>query len=76
VIRAGKYLRGKDFGVNEKFPMEIEQRRKQLCPIMKAEKEKKSKVVLARDKLYVNDELVTLGNERTRIEPRRSTTRR
>ena len=50
VKRAGKYLR-----VNEQFPMEIEQRRKQLYPITKEEKQKKSKVVLVRDRLYVND---------------------
>lgn len=75
VKRAGKYLRGKNFGVNEQFPMEIEQRRKQLYPIMKEEKRKKSKVVLVRDRLYVNDELVRLDNERARIEPHRSTTR-
>jgi hypothetical protein len=70
VKRAGKYLR-----VNEQFPMEIEQRRKQLYPITKEEKQKKSKVVLVRDRLYVNDELLMLDNERTRMEPHRSTTR-
>ena len=70
VKRAGKYVR-----VNEQFPMEIEQRRKQLYPITKEEKQKKSKVVLVRDRLYVNDELLMLDNERTRMEPHRSTTR-
>lgn len=75
VKRAGKHLRGKPFGVNEQFPIEIEQRRKQLYPIMKEEKRKQSKVVLVRDRLYVNDELVRLDNERAHIEPHRSTTR-
>jgi hypothetical protein len=70
VKRAGKYLR-----VNEQFPMEIEQRRKQLYPITMVEKQKKSKGVLVRDRLYVNDEHLMLDNERTRMEPHRSTTR-
>jgi hypothetical protein len=37
-------------------------------------KKKKSKVVLIRDKLFVNNELV-IPDEATHLEPRRSTTR-
>ena len=63
--------------MNEQFPAEIEANRKRLYPIMKEEKKKKSKVVLVRDRLYVNDELVTPTdyNEPPRQEPRPSTTR-
>ena len=52
-------LRGKPFGINEQFPMEIEQRRKQLYPIIKEEKQIKLKSVFLGNRLYVNDELVT-----------------
>lgn len=41
---------------------------------MKEEKKKKSKVVLIRDKLFVNNELVA-PDEATHLEPRRLTTR-
>lgn len=41
---------------------------------MKEEKKKKSKVVLIRDKLFVNNELVA-PDEVTHLEPRRLTTR-
>ena len=51
-------MKGKPFGVNEQYPFDIEERRRKLYPIMKEEKKKKSKVVLVRDKLYVNNELV------------------
>lgn len=72
VKKAGKFLKGKHFGVNEQFPTEIEDRRKKLYPIMKEEKKKKSKVVLKRDKLYVNNELVVPADYPTgnRVEPR------
>ena len=41
-------LRGKPFGINEQFPMEIEQRRKQLYPIIKEKKQIKFKSVFFR----------------------------
>jgi hypothetical protein len=66
VKKAGRNLRGTHFGVNEQFPPEIEERRRKLYPIMK--------VVLIRDKLFVNNELV-VPDEATHLEPRRSTTR-
>ena len=77
VKKAGINLKGKPFGVNEQFPPEIEANRKRLYPIMREAKKKKSKVVLVRDRLYVNDELVPppVNNEPPRQEPRPSTTR-
>ncbi|KAK3086010.1 hypothetical protein FSP39_012103 [Pinctada imbricata] len=38
----------------EQFPVEIEQRRKALYPIMKEERRKKNKVKLVRDRLFIN----------------------
>ncbi|CAG2234767.1 unnamed protein product [Mytilus edulis] len=39
-------LKGSDYGVNEQFPPEIEQRRRRLYPIMKEERRKRANVVL------------------------------
>ncbi|XP_063446615.1 uncharacterized protein LOC134726146 [Mytilus trossulus] len=78
VKKAGKHLKGSDYGVNEQFPPEIEQRRRRLYPIMKEERRKKAKVVLNRDKLYVNNELVNpdvYESESTHVDPRQSTSR-
>ncbi|CAG2208866.1 unnamed protein product [Mytilus edulis] len=70
IKRAGKNLKGTHYGVNQQFPAEIEEKRRKLYPIMKAERKNNSKVVLIRDKLYVNDELVTVSNdEAPREEP-------
>jgi hypothetical protein len=51
-------LAGSPFGINEQFPAVIEDRRRQLYPIMKRLKRNRSnKVKLVRDRLYVNGEL-------------------
>jgi hypothetical protein len=42
---------------------------------MREEKKKKSKVVLVRDRLYVNNELVEVRRDDTPGDPRRSTSR-
>ena len=55
-LAAPKALQGKDYGVREQFPVEIENKRRVLYPIMKRYKQNsQNKVVLARDKLYIND---------------------
>ncbi|CAG2216217.1 unnamed protein product [Mytilus edulis] len=43
VKKAGKHLKGSDYGVNEQFPPEIEQRRRRLYPIMKEERKKEQR---------------------------------
>ncbi|KAK3097086.1 hypothetical protein FSP39_006248 [Pinctada imbricata] len=55
---AGKQLKGTSFGMNEQFPAEVEEVRKKLYPIAKEERRKGKKVVLLRDRLYVEDELI------------------
>lgn len=46
---------GRQYGVREQFPYEIEQRRKTLYPVLRQQKmNKNNKVNLVRDKLYVN----------------------
>ena len=54
-------LRGKTFGVNEQFPVEIENKRKLLYPeAKKARQDSDNKVRMVKDKLYVNKVLVTV----------------
>ncbi|KAK3101321.1 hypothetical protein FSP39_002677 [Pinctada imbricata] len=77
---AAKRLKGKKFWINEQYPPEIEERRRKLYPIAKQERMKKSKVVLVRDKLYVNGKLVVCDEDSDTDEdlgstPLRSTSR-
>ena len=54
-LAAPAALRGKDYGVREQFPAEIENKRRELYPIMKRYKHNtNNKVALVRDKLYIN----------------------
>lgn len=49
-------LKGTRYGVREPFPVEIENKRKVLYPIMKKARENKdNKVLLVRDKLFMNN---------------------
>ncbi|CAC5394244.1 unnamed protein product [Mytilus coruscus] len=47
-------LKGKRFGICEQFPPEIENKRKELYPVMKKAKMVGKKVKLVRDKHYIN----------------------
>lgn len=53
----GKLLKGSNFGMNDQFPKEIQQRRKILIPIMKDFREKGKRAALSVDKLYVDGTL-------------------
>ncbi|CAC5397650.1 unnamed protein product [Mytilus coruscus] len=57
VLRQTYILKGKPFGICEQFPPEIENRRKELYPIMKDARKSGKKVNLVRDKLYINGKL-------------------
>ena len=55
-LAAPRTLEGTKYGVREHFPAEIENKRRELYPVMRRYKQdKQNKVVLVRDKLYVND---------------------
>ena len=55
-LAAPEALKGTDFGVREQFPIEIENKRKALYPVMKAARvNKNNKVRLVRDKLFINN---------------------
>ena len=82
VKRAARNLKDTPYYVSEQFPPEIEEKRKLLYPIAKAERKKKSKVTLVRDKLYVNGQEVVVNPDSTYTHiaanestPRNSTSR-
>jgi hypothetical protein len=50
-------LRGTSFWINEQFPKEINDRRKDLIPIMKEARQKSQTVRLVKDKLFINGKL-------------------
>ena len=54
-------LKGKPFGISEQFPAVIEDRRKELYPVVKELKQQGERVKLVRDRLFVNGQLYT-GN--------------
>lgn len=53
VRRSGRLLAGTRYGIHEQFPEEIEQRRKQLYPLLRQAKRDKKRAVLVKDKLFV-----------------------
>ena len=60
VFGLGPKLKGKHFGINQQYPVEIVDRRKALLPIFKEEKKdkkEKGRVRLVADKLYIDGEL-------------------
>ncbi|XP_063408710.1 uncharacterized protein LOC134692190 [Mytilus trossulus] len=74
VKKAGRNLRGTFYGVNEQFPPEIEEQRRKLYPIAKQARKEKLKVVMKRDKLYINDKLVNpdeIADDTEHKEPQR-----
>ena len=50
-------LKGKPYGIRQQFPREIEDRRKVLYPVQREAKRNGSRVVLVRDKLFIDNEL-------------------
>ena len=64
-------LKGKNFSIREQFPVEIEQRRKPLYPVMrKALEDKNNKVKMVRDKLYINNTLYKPSNSNSQVTNR------
>ncbi|CAB1337384.1 unnamed protein product [Coregonus sp. 'balchen'] len=53
----GRELRNTDFGMNDHFPTEINERRKKLYPIMKEKCCLNQRASLVMDKLYINGNL-------------------
>ena len=68
VLSIANRLKGKHYGIREQFPPEIEQKRRQLYPIMRQAKRQNRQVALIRDKLYIDNQLYVPTNEETVIE--------
>lgn len=56
-LEAPKVLKGTPYGVYEQFPIQIEERRRSLYPVLKEAKRRGDRVKLVRDRLYVNNQL-------------------
>jgi hypothetical protein len=56
VLECAKRLRGKPYGINQQFPLEIENRRRSLYPVMKDATNRGKRVKLVRDRLFINNE--------------------
>lgn len=57
VQRQGKQLKGTNYGLNEQYPRDILERRKQLFPIRKQKINEGRKAVITVDKLYIDGQL-------------------
>lgn len=53
----GKLLKNTNYGMNNQFPREINERRKALYPILKDNRAKNKRAVLVVDKLYIDGQL-------------------
>lgn len=68
VMKNSFKLKGKNLRIQEQFPKEIEQRRKLLYPVAKKARKEKKKVLLVRDRLFIDGNLfesdeTSLGNK-------------
>ncbi|CAG2241030.1 unnamed protein product [Mytilus edulis] len=57
VLKNAYKLRNSQYGIRQQFPKEIEDNRKLLYPIQKEAKRQGKKVVLVRDRLYIDNQL-------------------
>ncbi|KAH3852736.1 hypothetical protein DPMN_095253 [Dreissena polymorpha] len=65
-------MRGTKFGINEQFPEEIEHKRRELYPLVKYFRDLKKRVVLVRDRLFVDGKEIKAGDVVIPHEPMRS----
>ena len=65
VLKNGYRLRNTPYGAKEQFPVEIENRRRSVYPIMKQARRENKQVTLVRDKLFIEGELYTGNQEET-----------
>ena len=69
VLRNAFKLRGKPVSIHEQFPAEIENRRKQLYPVMKQAKKDGKMAIMTRDKLFIDSERSMSINEMVNHPP-------
>ena len=58
VKQSARNLKDTGYGISEQYPTEVEDVRKKLYPIARAERQKGRKAYIVKDKLYVNKVLV------------------
>ena len=58
-------LKGTNYGIQEQFPYEIEERRKPLYPLLRSARRNRQKATLVKDKLYVDGKEVSVPPDRT-----------
>ncbi|KAK3102089.1 hypothetical protein FSP39_008647 [Pinctada imbricata] len=63
VKNSANRLRGSRFGISEQYPTQVEERRKNLYPVMKRLKQEGNRVKLVRDRLYVNGQNYHEGDD-------------
>lgn len=63
IRKSAKNLEGTQYSISQQFPREIQERRRQLVPILKDAKSKGQKAHIAVDKLYIDGKLYK-GNQR------------
>lgn len=56
VLQNAYKLKGSSFGISEQYPAEINNRRKNLYPIMREAKQQRRHAVLVRDRLFIDGE--------------------
>ena len=56
-------LRGKPYGIHEQYPASIEEKRRELYPIMRYHRGRGDRVRLVRDRLYINGQLLYVTDD-------------
>ena len=70
VLSIANRLTGTQYGIREQFPQEIENRRKQLYPVMRRARQVRRQVTLVRDRLYIDNELYVSNEIDEDVTPR------
>jgi hypothetical protein len=70
VLSIANRLTDTQYGIREQFPQEIENRRKQLYPVMRRARQVRRQVTLVRDRLYIDNELYVSNEIDEDVTPR------
>ena len=70
VLKNAYKLKGKLFGINEQFPMEIKMRCKLLYPVLRKAIQEGKQVRLVKDKLFINGQLYRNTEQQRIVEYR------
>jgi hypothetical protein len=65
VLQNAKKLKGKPFTINHQFPLEVENKRKRLYPVMKRTRDNDHFTGMVRDELFIDNDLYTPNNDVT-----------